>query len=80
MIFIPRVRQSKECTSVRKSAFVSNHLSIKLIHPVTERNTQRGGREDEDERERQRDWENVCLQSSHPSPVANRDLGLHNAM
>lgn len=43
--------QSTECTSVRKSAFVSNNIGIKLIHPERERNIQRGGREEEDERD-----------------------------
>lgn len=32
LILIPWARQSKECASVRRSAFVSNVLSIKLIH------------------------------------------------
>lgn len=33
LIFTPRVRKSEEYTTVRKYAFVSKHLRIKLIHP-----------------------------------------------
>lgn len=66
--------QSKEYTLVRKTAFLSNHLGIKLIHPEREREIYR------EEGRRERDWENLCLQSCYLSPVASRDLGLHNAM
>lgn len=57
LVFIPGVRPRKKCTSVKKSAFVSNHLSIKLIHPERERNIQRGRRQEEDERETER----ICV-------------------
>lgn len=57
---------SKECTSMRKFAFVSNHLSIKLIHPERERGIYReeGGRVEEDERETERLRESVSAEQS----------------